>query len=186
MNFLPGSDRILEETIELFGLANALFVSKDAQGHLSTCPYLSKGLEENGRRLLIEKLLSIAIKLRFLDDKSSLLAAHERSNAGVLIVDSVENKVGLRDALNKIIHHKSIEIFAQPSNITVTNQHASFPAKELKITEGYYSGFSIFIRAEGKNGKQNWVFHTELTQLTNEIFRVFYFENPRDEVINND
>ena len=44
MNFFPGSDRILEEAIELFGLANALFVSKEAQGHLSTHSYLAKEL----------------------------------------------------------------------------------------------------------------------------------------------
>ena len=94
MNFFPGSDRILEETVELFGLANALFVSKESQGYLSTCPYLAKGLEENGRRLIIEKLLSITIKLRFLDDKRKLLAAHDRSNAGIIIVKNIKKMSG--------------------------------------------------------------------------------------------
>jgi len=102
MDFLPGSDRIIEETIELFGIANTLFVSKKSQEHLYTRPYLAKGLEENGRRLLIEKLLSVAIKLRFLDDQSKLLGVHDRSNAGILIIKGEEKQVGLREAMNKI------------------------------------------------------------------------------------
>lgn len=180
MNFLPGTDRILEETIELFGLANALFVSKEFQGYLSACPYLAKGLEENGRRVIIEKLLSIAIKLRFMDDQSKLLAAHDRSNAGTLIEKNVKKQVGLREALNKIIHHTSIEVFARPSKISVTDQKTPIHVKELKIPEGSYSGFNIFVRTEGAKGNQSWVFHTELTYLANEILRVFYFEIFRD------
>jgi len=181
MSFFPGSDRIFEEIIELFSLANALFVSKEFRGDLSACPYLAKGLEENGRRIIIEKLLSIAIKLRFMDDQCKLLAIHDRSNAGILIEKNIKNQIGLREALNKIIHHKSIEVFAQPSKITVTDQKTPILTEELKIAEGTYSGFNIFVRAEGAKGNQSWVFHTELTYLTNEILRVFYFDNLRDE-----
>jgi len=185
MNFFPGSDRIIEDGIELFGLADALFVSKEAQGHLSTRSYLAKGFEENGRRLIIEKLLSIAIKLRFLDDKSNLLEAHDRSNAGIVTGKSGEKEVGLREALNKIIHHESIQIFAKPSKITVTDQNTQFPAEEIQIAEGTYPGFSIFVCAEGKEKNKNWVFQTELTHLINEILRVFYFENLKNGGANN-
>lgn len=178
---IPGSDRIIDETIELFCLANTMFVSKEVQGHLSTHRYLVKEFDEYAKRLIIEKLLSIAIKLRFLDDKAKLIYTHDRSNAGVLILDDKEEKVGLRVALNKIIHHESISVFAQKSKITVTDMKTTFPVEELVIAEGSYPGFSIFVRAEGKNGNQSWTFHSELTSLTNEILRVFYFENHRDQ-----
>ena len=181
MPFHPGSDRICEETLELFGLANALFVSNDKQGHLAPHPYLARGLKENAEKLIIEKLLAVAIKLRFLDDHTSLIKASDRSNAGILVVDSVETGLGLREALNKIIHHRSIQVFAQPSNTTIINVKTSPRENEILIPEGSYPGFSIFVHAQGTQGNKDWSFHTELIHLSNEILRILHLDNSRDE-----
>jgi hypothetical protein len=181
MNFTPGQDRITEEVVELFGLVNARYVSI-GQGHLETRRYLSKALEGQAERLIIEKLLSIAIKIRFLDDKNRLLTKHDRANAGLLTenstsLDSQPKDIGMREALNKIIHAESIEIKVQQTNIRVENKSCTLSEEELLVKEGRYLGFSIFIRTEGAHQKKPWVFKTELTHMINEILRVLYFQN---------
>lgn len=181
---MPSHERITEDVIELFGLANARYVSM-GHGHLTTHPYLSKAIENNADQLIVEKILSIAIKFRFLDDQNKVLNRHDRENAGKLIdnsscITSKPREVGLREALNKIIHAQSIEVRAQSTNITVDDHHTPIAERELVIKAGSYSGFSIYIRTEGVavNNKP-WVFNTEISHLINEALRVLHFENDK-------
>lgn len=108
---LPGHDLIAQECLEVSAIAQARYVSK---GNFTTAPYLLAELDSRGGQLLIEKLLSLAIKVRFLDDRMGLLRRFGRDlltigryyNDGVLDDDGVT----IREALNKLIHHDSIEV----------------------------------------------------------------------------
>jgi hypothetical protein len=172
MKYLPGSEKIIEESLELFSLANALFISSENQKHLTVHPYVEKYLTEHGHRLIIEKILSIAIKLRFLDDKSNLLKAHDRENSGDVITSTGKTEVGLREALNKIIHSESIEISACPTRVTVSNKHGENVGTGLRIQEGVYKTYSIYMEAKGVKGRNAWTFNCEIIHLLNEILRI--------------
>ena len=172
MKYLPGLEKIIEESLEMFSLANTLFVSNESQRILAPHPYKEKFISENGHKLIIEKILSIAIKLRFLDDQYQLLEDHDRKNSGQVISNKNKLEIGLREAFNKIIHSQSIEIFSQPAKLTVSREYGEGSDSELLIPEGVYKSHSIFIEAKGSKGKNEWVFNSELLHLSNEIFRV--------------
>jgi len=176
MKYLPGLGKIVEESLEMVSLANTLFVSCDSQKTLSTHPYTEKFISQNGHKLIIEKLLSIAIKMRFLDDQCQLLNEYDRKNSGKVSTQKVE--VGLREAFNKIIHSESIEIFSRPTKVTVSREYGDSSEPGLRIPEGVYKSHSIFIEAKGVKGGAEWTFNTELFHLSNEIFRVISHFKP--------
>lgn len=172
MKYLPGLEKIIEESLEMFALANTLFVSSQSQKTLAPHPHIEKIISENGHKLVIEKLLSVAIKLRFLDDQFKLIEEHDRKNSGQVKSGKNIYEIGLREAFNKIIHSKSIEMFSQPTKVVVSREYGDSPGLSPRIPEGIYKSHSIYIVARGYKGSDEWVFNSELTHLSNEIFRV--------------
>ena len=115
MQYLPSHENILEEILVVAALAQTSLVSK---GNFSALPYLESLNSSKSSQLLIEKLLGIAIKARFLDDKTQLLKTRARSQIliGKYFVDGTRSaeSLPLRECLNKIVHYETIDVDVHP------------------------------------------------------------------------
>ncbi len=183
MQILPGTERIIEESLELISLANTFFVSSQGLGKIAPHPYIDEALSGRSERLIIEKLLAVAIKVRFLDEKTQILKSRDRAipSAGKVESAGGEIGVGLREALNKIIHHEEIELSSVESNTTVVPSTHPASSDELLIIPGQYRLYQIQIVAKGKKGKEDWRFETDLFRLVNEVLRVFYLDSKEEQ-----
>lgn len=172
---LPGHDLIAQECLEVSAIAQARYVSK---GNFTTAPYLLAELDSRGGQLLIEKLLSLAIKVRFLDDRMGLLRRFGRDlltigryyNDGVLDDDGVT----IREALNKLIHHDSIEVHIEEvtAHVVGISSLPAEPAELYKIPLGSYDKQNVLVTVCGRRYGAPWQFDIELFTLINEVLRV--------------
>lgn len=171
MKYLPGTEKIFDEALEIVALSNAQYSSNRLEDNFITSPYVMKGLDERSDRLIIEKVLAVAIKLRFLDDQRNLIKDNDRKNSGQVNVRGETNEVGLREALNKIIHQNSIKLFSQKRKVRVSEEFGN-EIGYLKIPPGVYEANCIYLETRGKKGQEQWIFNADLTHLINEILIV--------------
>jgi len=177
MNFLPGTEKIAEECVELFSLANTRFISAGAQSSLVRYQYVFNDLSMRGDQLIIEKTLAIAIKIRFLDDQSHLLKGLDRKSPhiGHLRIEGIEQpNIDIRTALNKLIHHISIGVEIKPTSVTILQVAAPTTLPDLQIPPGHYEGLTVVIKTTGEQRQKPWEFEVDLFELINEILRVLY------------
>ena len=175
-SYLPGEQRIEEECVEAFALAHTTYVSFKDKNQFATLPYIREKLDSHHAQLLIEKLLSIAVKVRFLDDQSGILKKYDRELASLGVVhvqDGEEEPIGIRVSLNKLIHHttisvRSFDVFSVVVSVPGTRANPS----ELQIPTGQYSEHPFYVEAEGTEHRKSWTCRIDLSRLLDEILRV--------------
>jgi hypothetical protein len=182
---LPGEEGIVEDCINVFAIAHTYYVSAISQKNFVPFQYLRKNIEENADRILIEKLLGLAAKVRFLDDRTEVVKKHDRKlrTIGIHYIDGKEtDDVGIRTALNKLIHHQRISIETEEKSILVVG--GGKDTGDLKIPEGGYKEKHVIIKIKGEYRSQAWRFELDLFILLNEIQRLFFIQqsNPRLEL----
>lgn len=178
MSFLPGKETICNEILVVCALAQTAFVSKH---NFSALPHLSLLFENRSKQAVIESLLSIAIKTRFLDDQINLLRANERKNPliGRYFEDGVEQpqSVSIRYALNKLVHHKTIALAIKPWTCFVVDVDPTPHAGGPHIVElGSHSGERVTITVSGRHEKKEWRFDIDLYKLLEEVLVVLAIE----------
>jgi hypothetical protein len=175
--YLPNQESIIEDTLNVFALAHTYYVSTLSKNKFSTFQYFKKEIEENIDRILIEKLLILAIKIRFLDDKIKILEQFGRENAGIgkyVEGNKENNKVTIRLALNKLIHHESISVKTEDRNIFVLHAKSKTQNQEVQIPAGMYPESLVLVETTGEFKQKKWQFILDLFTLLNEILRVFH------------
>lgn len=171
MKYLPSIEDISRESVEMLAMANILIVASKGQGFLKVFPYAEQVVSEIGPSSIIEKLLSVSIKLRYLDDRTDILSQYERKNFGQVRTGKKIDCIGLRESLNKIIHSKSMNISFKSRRFVVSKIYGD-ESVGLQIPEGSYEGCSMFLEAQGSQRGKQWVFNTELFRFSDEVFRV--------------
>lgn len=184
MVHLPGEEGIVEDCIVVFAIAHTYYVSALSRSYFVPFQYVRKNTEQNADRILIEKLLALAAKIRFLDDRNEVVKRFDRKlhAIGKHCIDGKEvDDVCIRTALNKLIHHRSISVGTEDKSVIVIG--GGKDTGDLKIPEGSYKERHVIISVEGEYRNQNWRFELDLFVLLNEIQRVFYLQqsNPRLE-----
>lgn len=176
MLYLPSHDNIVEEILVVAALAQTSLVSKK---NFSALPYLDNLIAVKSSQVLIEKLLAIAIKTRFLDDKNQLLKIKAR---GQILIGKYficgarsEDILSIRECLNKLVHYKTIEVKVQPWKTTVLIPIEVEPNLEnIKlIAGGHHKGQRVIITIEGEYGAKSWRFEIDFFKLLDELLRVF-------------
>jgi hypothetical protein len=173
MTYLPGREGIVEEALVICALAQATFISP---GNFSTLPNVQHLVANRAREALVENLLSVAIKTRFLDDQTGLLKAKDRRllTIGRYFENGVANDkdICIRHALNKLVHYESIQVSVSPRTSVVTPTAATTPASVRLIAPGVHHTESVIVTVEGAYKKQNWRFEIDLFALMNEVLLV--------------
>lgn len=161
----------------VFAVAHTYYVSALAKNKLSPFQYFRKTIDENAERILIEQLLALAVKLRFLDDKTGLVKKYDRKlrTMGDLSVENEKPEgIDIRTALNKLIHHKTISVIADDKSVVVVG--SGIMTGDLQIPQGSYSESHVIIKTEGVQQSSQWKCEIDLFSLLNEILRVLYFQ----------
>lgn len=178
MSFLPSRDGIIDELLVVSALAQNAFVTPH---NFTALPYLQHLINDRSKQAIIERLLAIAIKTRFLDDRTKLLDRDRRLNLiGRYTEDKAEcaDKISIRTALNKLVHHDKIEIVvASWSAIVVATENS--PENTKLIQPGPHRGKRVIISLEGtdQSKKKPWAFDIDLYKLIDEMLRVLDFES---------
>ena len=170
MTFLPRQENLIDEALEIIGLSHSFFVE---QCNFSTFQYITKEIESRAQRILIEKILALSIKYRFLDDRMSLIKDYDRkiSSLGKYIIDGEQlNKASVREALNKIIHHNEIELIIKQKRQVVVKGVPD--DNEIQIAKGQYEFNILILLVKGKYSKKEWSFHIDIFTLINELLRI--------------
>lgn len=174
----PRLETINQELIEIFSLAHTYYVSAITLNKFVPYQYIKHEIEKNTDSYLIEKILSIAIKIRFLDDKIKILREKDRNNLaiGKLYIENEkeEENINIRFALNKLIHHEKISIKTESLNIFVAQNIKDENPEPIQIPSGKYEEIQVLINTEGHHNKKKWKFELDLFILINEILRVFH------------
>ena len=179
MSFLPGKETISNEIMIVCALAQTAFVSRR---NFSALPHLGLLFENRSKQVVIESLLSIAIKTRFLDDQTNLLRANERENPliGRYFEDGIEQPqvVSIRYALNKLVHHKTIALAIKPWSCFVVDVRSVPLELGPHIVElGSHSGERVTITVSGRYEKKEWRFDIDLYKLLEEVLVVLASES---------
>jgi hypothetical protein len=174
MQYLPGHENILEEILVVAALAQTSLVSK---GNFSALPYLDSLNSNKSSQLLIEKLLAIAIKTRFLDDKTQLLQTKARSQIliGKFFEDGKrkEDALSMRECLNKIVHYGTIHVDVQSWQAIVLDTNEPILPNEKVIQPGAHKGERVTVTIEGEYQRKKWRFEIDFFKLLDELLRVF-------------
>lgn len=184
LNYMPGQESITEDVLLVAALAQASLVSVQ---NFAAVPYLQHIIVERSDEVLIEKLLAMSIKLRFLDDRTNLLELHDRNllTLGKYFEDDLRTLDGIciRMALNKLVHHQTIRVYVEDWGAFIVDAGSSpFPGAKL-IPLGPISSKRVTICVEGKYQLRRWRFEIDLFLLLNEVIRTFESANARVEVI---
>ena len=175
MKYHPGVDAIIEEILIVGTLAQCSLVSLS---NLRTVPYFSGLVTDRAAQLLMEKLLAISIKVRFLDDSTDLLKKFDRRiiTIGKYTEDGVDCKseICIRNVLNKLVHHKTIDVSIQLRDIFVTGVTFKEGTKYSKtLPPGSHKVEHVMVAVEGYYSKKLWRFEIDLFILLEELLRVF-------------
>lgn len=119
--------------------------------------------------------MSISIKVRFLDNAGGLLRRHDRRliTIGKYREDDVEcpEQICIRHALNKLVHHKTINVSVVAKEMHVV---AASTAKYSKLVPlGNHSADRVIVNVRGNYGGRAWEFEIDLFILLDELMRVF-------------
>jgi hypothetical protein len=180
--YLPAAQGIIEDCLFVFALANTNYVSAVSKNKLHVFQYVRNDINENADRLLIERLLALAVKVRFLDDQSGILRVHDRKTPAIgrftVEGNDSSDELSIRLALNKLIHHRAIGVTTEDRNVWVIPSviPGGMETGELLIPEGNYTDSHVDIKIEGEYKGKKWVLNLALFVLLNEILRVMYVE----------
>lgn len=174
MTFFPGREGVVDDVLHVAALAQAAFVSPS---NFVTLPYVRDLLGEAANRALIERVLTMSVKLRFLDDRAGRrLLTQDQARlylVGKLSVgdDQEDKPLKLREALNKLIHHEHIEAATEDRRSFVIPFSDPPPERELKtIPIGQHISSRVVIRAHGHNQDSTpWTCEIDLFSLLNEV-----------------
>jgi hypothetical protein len=184
--YLPAAQGIIEDCLFVFAVAHTYYVSAISKHKLQFFQYVRKDIAENADRLLIERLLTLAAKVRFLDDQSGILRTYDRKlrTIGKFTVGGKDasDELSIRLALNKVIHHRQISVTTEDRGVFVGRSHKE--TGDLKIPLGQHTESHVVVKTEGEYRNEHWVLGLDLFVLLNEILRVVYFQQsnlPPDE-----
>ncbi len=175
MNYLPKIDAVRKEVLEVFTLADCYFISFLDKKRFSLFPHLKKLLKSSAKSEIIEKLLSICIKLRFLDDHKKIFSKYkQRKSYGTFLVEGESQDVfQLREVANKIIHSKaiSVKLITEGAIVFDTKGQWNQGNNEDLVEPGEHWEDHILICAKGEFGKKNkkWYVELNLFQFLNDI-----------------
>jgi hypothetical protein len=174
MSFLPGRDGVVEDILLVCSLAQTAFV---ARTNYTTLPYLEHLVNERASQKLIEQLLSIAIRTRFLDDQTKLLKRKDRRQPliGRYTEGGIEkaSEVCIRHALNKLVHHDTISVSVEDVRIIAVATIDSGPSSTKLIPAGQHKGQRVIVTVGGEYRGDKWSFAIDLYKLLDEMLRVF-------------
>jgi hypothetical protein len=173
MGFLPGRDGIIDDLLIVCALAQGAFVTPE---NFSAVPYLQHLLRDRSSEALIERLLAMAIKTRFLDDQTGLLKEKDRRQIliGKYFDGGVEKneEICIRLALNKLVHHDKIAVRVENwGAIVVGHKDEQAPGMKL-IPPGPHRGKRVIVSVEGSHRGRDWQFDIDLYKLVDEVLRV--------------
>ena len=172
MPALPSHANILQECLEVCALAQARYVSPD---NFNTLPYLKHVLESQADVRLVESLLALAVKARFLDDRESILRAGDRRLRAIGRYyengTAKDSAVCIREALNKLVHHQSLQISTDTVSCWVVGAEGSAGERRL-LQEGAHHTQRVIVTVEGERNGTPWRFEISLFTLLNELARV--------------
>lgn len=177
MAHLPGEEGILEDCIVIFAISHTYYVGALSRNSFVPFQYVRRNTEENSDRILIEKLLGLAAKVRFLDDRTGVVKRFDRKlhTIGRHYIDGNEvDDLSIRTALNKLIHHQKISVGTEDQSVIVVGGVKD--TGDLNIPEGGYEERHVIIAIEGEYRNKDWKFELDLFILLNEIQRVFYLQ----------
>lgn len=173
MSFLPGHDGIIDELLVVCALAQTVFVTPQ---NFTALPYLEHLVHDRSKRAIIERLLSVAIKTRFLDDQTKLLKQKDRRNIliGKYTEDGIEKsgEICIRAALNKLVHHDKIEVEVKNWRCIAVETVDIAPQGTKSIPTGSHEGKRVIVSVEGRHDKRRWLFDIDLYVLIDEMLRV--------------
>ncbi|WP_141104353.1 hypothetical protein [Noviherbaspirillum denitrificans] len=173
MSLLPGREGIAEDILLVCALAQAAFVTG---ANYTALPYLEHLVHDRASQSLIERLLSIAIRTRFLDDRTKLLKLKDRRQIliGRYTEDGVEkaSEVCIRLALNKLVHHNSISVAVEDFSCIVVVPIEPYPSDMKLIPAGPHKGKRVIVSVEGEHRGAKWLFAIDLYKLMDEMLRV--------------
>lgn len=170
MDFLPGHERLIDEVLEIVGIAHTFCIEKD---NFKSLQYIQNEAIARIDRILIEKILALSIKYRFLDDRVSLLNNYDRKHPRLgkyTIDDKKVEEIRVRTVLNKIIHHQNISLTVEHQNVTVLNTEST--PGEIDIEPGHYTHSALILKLTGTDNKKNWNLNVNIFILFNEILRI--------------
>lgn len=173
MSILPGREGIAEDILLVCALAQAAFVTG---ANYTALPYLEHLVHSRASQSLIERLLSIAIRTRFLDDRTELLKLRDRRQ--VLIGRYTEGEVEragevcIRLALNKLVHHDKISVTVEDFSCIVLASIEPEPSDMKLISVGPHKGKRVIVSVEGEFRGSKWLFAIDLYKLMDEMLRV--------------
>ncbi|WP_303907371.1 hypothetical protein [Thiohalomonas denitrificans] len=172
MKLLPGRESIVQEAIETCSLAQMAFASL---GNLTTVPYLRHEVMEASARMLLEKLLSLAIKARFLDDQTGILKDYDRRllTIGKYYENGAlkDDEISIRLVLNKLIHNRTISVGTDALTCVIFPADASAPPESRKIPNGTHHRDLVIVTVEAQYRDKEWRFEIDLFQFLNELVR---------------
>lgn len=173
MNFLPGHDGIADELLLICSLALGAFVTPQ---NFSALPYLEHLIRRRASQSLTERLLSVAIKTRFLDDQTDLLKQRDRRQIliGKYTEDGLERNadICIRLALNKLVHHDHIAVRVEDWGCIVMPSAAPKPTSTKLTPVGLHNGKRVIVELDGSHKGKPWHFDIDLYSLIDEILRV--------------
>ena len=173
MSFLPGRDGIVEDILLVCALSQATFVTRE---NYTALPYLEHLFQERASQVLIERILSIAIRTRFLDDQAELLKQKDRRQRliGHYTEDGIEkaSEVCIRHALNKLVHHDTIAVTVDDVTIIAMGTTDPEPPDMRLIKPGLHERKRVIVTVEGGYRGAKWLFAIDLFKLMDEILRV--------------
>lgn len=173
MNYLPKIDAVRKEVLEIFTLADCYYLSFLDKKRFALFPYLKNLLKDSAQSEIIEKLLSICIKLRFLDDHKKIFSKFkQRQSYGTFLVEGEKQEVlKLREVTNKIIHSKeiSVRIFTYGSIVFDTKGQWDKGNNKNLVEPGEHWEDHILICAKGELGKKKWYIELNLYQFLNDV-----------------
>lgn len=179
MNFQPDRSKIEDECVLLYSLVDLLFTKRQPLRSFAQFQYLAQKVDVRAETLLAEHLLSVAVKVRYLDDRAQILNRHDRKQVHVGDLSSGESCLqSLRWALNKLIHQASIKFSTRQHNGIVIGG-SSGSAEEICIPEGLHSDEVVIVQIAGIERKVPWDIELNLTQIINEVLRVLHLDRSR-------
>jgi len=172
MSFLPGRDGIIDDLLIVCALAQGAFVTPE---NFSALPYLQHLLQDRSSEALIERLLAMAIKTRFLDDQTGLLKEKDRRQIliGKYFEGGVEkdDEICIRLALNKLVHHDKIAVRVEEWGAIVVGMRDPQPPGTKLILAGPHKGKRVIVSVEGAHRGRPWQFDIDLYKLVDEVLR---------------
>lgn len=174
MNYLPKIEAVRKEVLEVFTLADCYYLSFLDKKRFALFPYLRNLLDRSAESEIIERLLSISIKLRFLDDHENLFRKIKpRLSYGKFLVEGEKQKeFKFREVTNKIIHSKeiSVKIFTHGTIVLDAEKQWNKGNNENLIKPGEYWESHILICAKGESiNKKKWYVELNLFQFLNDV-----------------